>query len=87
MSTDGGRVTVTTARTLVISRESDGRVVWISNPGPLDVDLGGTTVTSGAGYVLASTKQLGPMEIEPAEVIYGVTSTGTSQVIHVLTVG
>lgn len=87
MPTDGVRVTVTTARTTVLGREGEGRIVWISNPGPLDVDLGGTAVSSGTGYVLASTKQIGPVEVEPGETIYGVTSTGTSQVIHVLTVG
>jgi hypothetical protein len=87
VSADGGRVTVTTARTLILTREADSRLVWISNPGPLDVDIGGATVTSGAGYVLSATKQLGPVSVEPTEVLYGVTTTGTSQVIHVLTVG
>lgn len=89
MAASAARLSVgTTATALTAGQEEDftpGHSVVIYNPGPATVDVGGSDVTAGQGYALASDATLSA-DLGRGELLYGVVASGT-QTIHVLQTG
>jgi hypothetical protein len=82
----GSRVTVSTTATLIADGGGDGIKVFLKNAGAAVVVLGASTVTSATGYELAASGSIGPIELEPAERLYGIVGSG-SVIVHVIKSG
>lgn len=89
MAIAGRRVTVPDTATVLVSRGGNptagnaGKSVAITNRGGGAVDLGGSGVTSGGGYQLASGETV-TIEMEITEEIYAISAAAASNVVHVL---
>jgi hypothetical protein len=72
------RVTVTASPTALNAIGSSGLTLTIKN-GATAIDLGPSSVTSGAGYSLAASGTV-VVEVEGGDVLYGITASGSSNV-------
>lgn len=79
----GNQHTIGTTAALIIDSDSTNRTIVLHAIGNGAVYLGGSTVTTSAGFYL--DKAAGPvvLQLPPGEKLYGVVSTGT-QVISTL---
>lgn len=78
----GSRVTVTTAATLLASgpgSPNDTTGCAVQNMGAAAVDIGGSGVTSGAGFPLAAGASLG-VDLGPTDKLYAIAASGTVSV-------
>lgn len=71
-----GRVTVTTAPTLISQSGSEIGPALIKNMGPDAVYLGGAQVTTTTGYQLSMNETLS-ITLGSGEAIYGIVASGT----------
>lgn len=85
MSVSGRRVTVTTTATLLSTATVSGQSIAVTNKGAAAVDLGGSTVATGAGYSLA-VDATASTDLDPGEELYAIAASGTVDV-HVLETG
>lgn len=79
----GSRVTVGTTPVVLLSPTygsvGDPVTGSLLNLGAQDVDLGGATVTTGAGYLLRVGGTF-DVDLISGDVLYGVTASGTSSI-------
>ena len=82
MSVVGRRVNVTasTPATVVYRTGARGVHVIVKNLGSVEIDLGGSSVTSGAGYQVGAGAVVGPFTLTGGDVLYGISSSGTQSV-------
>lgn len=77
----GQRVTVTSTASQVVvptyGSANDPITASVLNLGPNDVDLGGSGVTTGNGYLLRVGGTI-DVDLMSGDVLYGVTATSTS---------
>ena len=88
MALTGKRVTATTTATRLDTADTDtvaGKSVALKNAGAASVDLGASTVTSGAGYELAAGAAVS-IDLGAGESVYAITASGTA-VVHVIETG
>lgn len=92
MAVTAARVSVTDAATKLDTADGDNRYmsrVIVANPAAsgVTVDLGGSTVTSGAGYELAPGEQTPPLQLEPGDDLYAIAPAVQSVTLQVLELG
>lgn len=88
MAVSGKRVSVTTAATRLDTADSDvvaGKSLAITNAGAAAVDLGPSTVTTGAGYSLGAGASVS-LDLNAGEQLFAIAASGTVDV-HVLESG
>jgi hypothetical protein len=89
MAITGRRVTVTDEPTRLSTNPTDaghpGSAVLVKNPAGSggDIDIGGATVASGAGYLLAEGDPPLAWQLERPEAVYGIAADGETVVVHV----
>jgi hypothetical protein len=89
MTLAGRRVTVADTATRIDAADTDNttrRSLRVTNAGAAAVDLGGSGVTSGAGYSLAAGASI-DITLGYDEALYGIAAATTSQPVHVLETG
>lgn len=89
MSAVGSRVSVGTTATRLDTSTAGGMgrsSLALYNAGTVDVDLGGSTVTAGAGFALPSGRSISVDVLSGDAGLYGIVASGTATV-HVLQVG
>lgn len=87
----GERVTVGDSATLIYGAPSTAGVgIRLFNAGANDVDIGGSSVTFGAGMILRATGNSSEAlfaRLNPGEELYGIAGTGNTEEVHVLVTG
>ena len=73
-------VTVGTTAVLVISVDDKNREITLHNAGGGKVYLGGSDVTSSTGIHLGNGERM-TIEVPIRETLYGISASGTNQVI------
>lgn len=88
MAVNGSRVTVATTATAISGADSDGvygSSVLVKNAGAASVFLGGSGVTTEAGFELAAGEAVS-LDLNVSDSVYGIVASGTV-VCHVLASG
>lgn len=81
MSVIGRRVNVTASTPATqLYRASRSVRIIVKNLGSVAVDLGGSGVTSGAGYQVGQNDVVGPFAVPGGDVLYAIASSGTQSV-------
>lgn len=82
MTVVGRRVNVTASTPATEIYRVGGRSVRVvvKNLGSVAIDLGGSGVTSGAGYQVGAGAAEGPFVLNGGDVLYGIASSGTQSV-------
>ena len=84
MAITGSRVSVTQAATLVARGSNSGSGILVKNGDSTNtISIGGSTVTYAAGFLMAAG-DVAPMDLGPAEELYGIADTGVTVVVHLL---
>jgi hypothetical protein len=89
MPIKAARITVTDAATAIAGDEDETlepATLIVRNRGSESVDLGGSNVTSGAGFELKTTERE-EITLARGEQLFGIAATGKSVRIDVLKVG
>lgn len=74
MSISSGRVTVGTTATALNTKDTAGNYLVIKNPSDgSDVDLGGSAVTSGGGFLLAAGDSV-TVSLDSGDILYGIAA-------------
>jgi len=68
--------TTPTLLTLGGSSIQDLSVVYLRNDSPVDIFLGGSTVTTGTGFRLPAGTQF-PLDLAHHDAVYGIVASGT----------
>lgn len=77
-----GQVTVATTATQIVAARTGRSSVTIVNDGTVDVFLGGSTVTTTTGELLAGVKGQ-TLTLNTSAAVYGIVATGTETVTYV----
>ncbi len=87
MAAVGTRVTVATTATALYSNTDDasGVDVYLRNAGSQDVFVGGSGVTTAAGFAIPQSTTVGPIRVEKGESLHGIVAA-TTAAVHVLAV-
>jgi hypothetical protein len=83
MAITSARVTVSTTPVALNSASGAGERILIAN-GAQPIDLGPSTVAAGAGYSVAASAVVGPLDLDPNDQLFAVRSGGTDSVVSVL---
>jgi archaellum component FlaG (FlaF/FlaG flagellin family) len=81
MAVSAQRVSVTSTPVALNTASTAGLVLLVKNVGAAAVDLGASSVASGAGFDLAASATV-EVSLDPGDVLYAVT--GTTSTVAVL---
>ena len=86
MAVTAQRITASTTPVALNTASGGGERLVIKNTSANAADLGGATVAAGAGFDLAAGATVGPIELDPGDVLYAIRSAAADATLSVLRV-
>ncbi|MCY1141712.1 hypothetical protein OWR29_27255 [Actinoplanes sp. Pm04-4] len=86
MAVTAQRITASTTPVALNTAAGSGERLIIKNTSANAADLGGPTVAAGAGFDLAAGATVGPIDLDPGDVVYAIRSAAADATLSVLRV-
>ena len=86
MAVTAQRITASMTPVALNAASGGGERLLIKNTSANAADLGGAAVAAGAGFDLAAGATVGPIELDPGDVLYAIRSAAADATLSVLRV-